>query len=357
MQEQHRFLCTREFQASIADSVLKLLEDKIHELGLSGFYKVQRNSITGINGTEFLFHGLRHSIQSIKSMEGITKCWVEEAQTVSQESWDILIPTIRKEGSEIIVTYNPENETDPTHVKFVTNQPPDCMLATMNWSDNPWLPKTLDDERRHLEATDPEAADWIWGGNCRKISEACIFRNRVTVEEFETPERARLFFGADFGHGLDGDPCALVRCYVQGKRLFVDREAGGHELELDELPALYDTVPGSRQWRIRCDSSRPESITFLKKRGFQTVAADKWPGSVDDGIAYLKSFEQIVVHPRCTNLIKEFKLYSWKVDRLTKEILPIPVDKHNHFIDSLRYSLSAHMRSKTNLDQWAALAQ
>jgi phage terminase large subunit len=354
MEQKHRFLCAREFQNSISESVLKLLEDKIQALNLGGFYQVQRNSISGVNGTEFFFHGLKTNIASIKSMEGITKIWLEEAQTVSQESLDIVIPTIRTPNSELLFTYNPQNDDDPVHKKFSINPPPDCLIAEMNWSDNPWLSRELNDERLWCLQNAPEDYDWIWDGQTRKISDACIFKNRVTVEEFTAPERARHFFGSDFGHAAD--PSTLVRCHVQGKRLFIDFEAYAHGLELDELPNLYDSVPGARQWTIRGDSSRPETISFLKKRNFQTVACDKWQGSVLDGIAFLKAFEQIVVHPRCPHMIDEFRKYSWKIDRITKEILPIPEDRNNHMVDALRYSLSAHMRGKTSLDQWAQLA-
>lgn len=356
-QRQERILCCREYMVSLAASVHKLLCDQIVDLGLTGFYKVTQNSIIGLNGTEFLFAGLKTNIQSIKSMERLTIVWIEEAQTVSEESYQILLPTVRTEGSMILVSFNPCSEKDATWQRFCIDPPDDAIVIDLNWRDNPWFGKTLNAERlRDKERLDEEEYDWIWEGQIRRISNACIFRNRITVEEFTAPDRAQFLYGADFGHGVEGDPCALVRCYVQDKRLYVDYEAGGHELELDELPALYDTVPGSRKWKIRCDSSRPESITFLKKRGFQAIACDKWPGSVDDGIAHLKSYEQIVVHPRCTHLIEEFRLYSWKVDRVTNEILPIPVDKWNHFIDSLRYALSAHMRGKTSLDQWARLA-
>lgn len=338
MKRKHRILCAREYQNSIAESVHKLLSNKIDQLGLGSFYTVLQNSIIGNNGTEFIFAGLRRNIESIKSMEGITIVWLEEGQTISEESWEILIPTIREPGSEIIVSFNPRDEVDPTWQRFIVNPPPNCIAVKMNWADNPYFPEVLDQERLHCFETDKEAYRNIWDGECRRISDAVIFKDRVTVETFNTPEKARFYFGADFGFAQD--PATLIRCFVWDKTLFIDQEAYAVGVELDEMPEFYAHIPGSKQWIIRADASRPETISFLRRQNFRIEAAPKWSGSVEDGITFLKGFKQIVVHPRCAFTAEEFRLYSWKVDRLTKEILPIPVDKHNHCIDALRYALS-----------------
>jgi len=140
-------------------------------------------------------------------------------------------------------------------------------------------------------------------------------------------------------------------------RLYVEYEAFGHGVELDELPALYDSIPLSRSWPIKADCSRPETISYLAKRkGFNISAAEKWQGSIEDGIAYLKSFDKIVIHPRCRHTAEEFKLYSYKVDPKTNEVLPIIVDKYNHGIDAIRYSLDGYI-TQAGLDEFIRLGR
>lgn len=174
-----RVLCAREFQKSIGDSVHKLLSDQIAAMGLTHFYEVQQNIIKGRNGTEFTFHGLKHNIANIKSVEGTDICWVEEAQTVSKSSWDTLIPTIRKEGSEIWITFNPSLEDDETYKRFVKNPPKNSIVTTINWSDNPWFPKVLSDEKDDLKERDFDAYLTVWEGKCRVTLDGAIFANEV----------------------------------------------------------------------------------------------------------------------------------------------------------------------------------
>ena len=160
-----RILCAREFQNSIADSVHRLLADQIALMGLGNFYQVQNTTILGANGTEFIFVGLRYNVESIKSLEGVDICWVEEAERVSERSWEILVPTIRKAGSEIWVTFNPAQESDPTYQRFVVNPPPGAIVRKVSWRDNPWLPDELRQEAEHLRRTDPEAYMHVWEGS------------------------------------------------------------------------------------------------------------------------------------------------------------------------------------------------
>lgn len=352
-----RILCAREFQNSINDSVHRLLCDQIDMLGLSHRFEVTLTSIRNTEtGSQFLFKGLRHSVQEIKSLEGVDICWVEEAQSVSKDSWEILIPTIRKEGSEIWISFNPLDETDPTYQRFVVTPPPMTVVEKVGWQDNPFFPATLDAERRHMMATDPEAYDHVWEGQPRTLSDAVIFGRRVSVETFDTPvEGVRFFYGADWGFA--NDPTALVRSWVDGETLFIDHEAFGYGVEIDETAQLFDSVPGARDWPINADCSRPETISYMRRQGFQIDAAEKWPGSVEDGIAHLKGFKRIVVHERCKHIAQEFRLYSYKVDKQTGDILPIIVDKHNHGIDALRYSLDGYIQRRGGMGVWAKLGQ
>jgi phage terminase large subunit len=183
--DQLRILCAREFQTSIKDSVHKLLCDQIESLGLLGFYEITQNSIRGRNGTEFAFVGLRNNVANIKSYEGVDICWVEEAHTTSRLSWNILIPTIRKQGSEIWISFNPELETDETYQRFVLNPPDDCIQIKINWSDNPWFPKTLMLEKEALKNRDLEAYNQVWEGLCRQSVDGAIFAKELQQAELD----------------------------------------------------------------------------------------------------------------------------------------------------------------------------
>ena len=180
-----RILCAREFQTSIRDSVHKLLCDQIETLGLLGFYEITQTSIRGRNGTEFSFVGLKNNVSNIKSYEGVDICWVEEAQTTSRLSWNILIPTIRKQGSEIWISFNPELETDETYQRFVAIPPADCITMKVNWSDNPWFPETLKLEKDSLKLRDEEAYNQVWEGLCRQTVDGAIFAKEMQQAEKE----------------------------------------------------------------------------------------------------------------------------------------------------------------------------
>lgn len=180
-----RVLCAREFQNSIAESAHALLAQQIDLLGLAGFYEVQERRILGANGTEFIFKGLRHNIASVKSTEGVDVCWVEEARTVGKTSWDVLIPTIRKEGSEIWVSFNTELEADETYQRFVKHPPTGARVVKIGWEDNPWFPAVLRQEALDLKARDPAAYDVVWGGHCKVVLDGAIYANEILAANRE----------------------------------------------------------------------------------------------------------------------------------------------------------------------------
>jgi phage terminase large subunit len=347
-----RVLCVRQIQASIRQSVHGLLKKQITELGLGDRYEVGTTTIQGSNGTEFIFSGLWQHLDSIKSMEGIDVCWVEEAQNVSEDAWAILIPTIRKAGSEIWISFNPDAETDPTYVRFVKHPPPGAKVVEIGWQDNPWFPEELRVEKDWLYSVDPEAADHVWGGRTRKHAMAQILRGRWRVEDFEPQES---WFGPYFGvdWGFSTDPIALVKLWVdfdppnpeapeerRKASLYVEHEAWGLGVDVDDTPALLSRVPGSKLFVIKADNARPELISHCQQHGFPRMeACTKGPGSFEAGIDHLRSYRQIVIHSRCKHTAEEAKLWSFKVDRLTGEVLPEQVDKHNHCWDASRYAL------------------
>ena len=346
VQKPLTILCTREVQNSINDSVHRLLREQCEALGLTAFYRITQNGIYGANGTEFIFKGLRFNVREIKSTEGVDLCWVEEAQAVSAESWDVLIPTIRKANSEIWITFNPLDESDPTYQRFILGHHDNAIIQKVNYDKNQYFPDVLRSEMEWLKARDYESYLHIWEGEVRRISNALIFGGYFRVEAFETPREARFYYGADWGFATD--PTTLIRCFVKDKALFIDQEAWAIGCEIDNTPALFEKVDGSRQWPIKADNARPETISYMRRQGFNIKGAKKWQGSIEDGIEHLKTYD-IVIHPRCKHTIDEFNHYSYKIDKQTGDILPVIVDSFNHCIDALRYALDGLIKGRGHM--------
>lgn len=336
-----RILCVREVQRSIKDSVKRLLDDEIARLGLEDFYTSTEAEIRGRNGSLFLFAGLRTNVDSIKSMEGVDICWAEEAQAVSQGSLDVLIPTIRKPGSQLIFTWNPRLATDPVDVMFA-DPPPRSIVKRVNFDLNPWFPDVLRQEMEYDRSRDTGKYAHVWLGEYRRIDDALVFKN-WRIEDFETESGVLFRYGADWGFSID--PSVLVRCYQKGRQLFIDYEAYQIGCEIDRLPDLFLTVPESEKWPIVADSARPETISYMRNHGFPRISpAVKGAKSVEEGISFLQGLD-IVVHPRCKHTIGELSAYSYKLDPNTNKPVPILEDKNNHVIDALRYACEASRRA------------
>jgi phage terminase large subunit len=346
-QNKLRILCTREVQKSIRDSVHKLLSDCVSKFKLETFYRITREGIYGANGTEFLFHGLKHSVQTIKSLEGVDICWVEEAQKIPNESWEVLIPTIRKTGSEIWLSFNPNLATDPTYTRFL-NEPvrENQLTVKVSYRDNLYFSDELKKEMEYQKEIDYNDYLHIWEGHCKTSTDAQIFKGKYIVETFDTPDTDNVvfYFGKDWG--FSQDPNALVRCFIVDKELFIDYEAGGVGIELEDISKVIDSVPGAKENVIRADNSRPETISYVKRQGYRIEPVYKWAGSVEDGIAFIRSFRQVHIHTRCFNTANEFLLYNYKTDKLTSNILTTIIDKHNHYIDALRYGLQPLIKQR-----------
>ncbi len=361
--EKLRILCAREIQASIKDSVHKLLSDQIIELGLQAYYIVQETSIRSVTGTEFIFKGLRNNADEIKSTEGIDICWIEEAEVVSQTSWDVLEPTIRREvkdaagniiwQAEIWVTFNPKDEKSATYQMFVVNCPDDCLRAEVNYWHNPWFPDVLRRAMEYCKRVDYEKYLHVWEGKPEKYGNALIFRGKFSVRHFDIPDDVeRFYYGLDFGFSTD--PLSFHRYFIRqhedGKRLYIANEFYGHGIELEEMIPGIDPIlklnPAGRQQRITADSARPDTISYLKRQGLNIVGAEKGPGSVEDGITFLQSFVEIVIHPDCKGAKNDFENYRYKEDKNTGEVIPVPVDKSNHTIDEARYALEKLIKQK-----------
>lgn len=338
-------VCIREIQRSLAQSVKKLLELKIEQFGLGWFFDVQRDQIVSQHGGQIMFTGMQnHTADSIKSLEGYDIAWVEEAQTLSQRSLDLLRPTIRKDGSELLFTWNPNFSHDPVDALLRSaTPPPNAIVVRTNFVDNPWLPTVLKDELEYDRARDPDKFAHIWLGEYQRNSEARVFKNWV-IEEFQRPQGTVFRLGADWGFSVD--PSVMVRCSIDGNRLYIDYEAYRVGCEIVNLPDLFMAIPEAEKWPSAADSARPETISHMQKHGFPKMqGAIKGPKSLEEGVAFLQSFD-IVVHPRCTHMIDELTLYKYKTDPLTNQVLPILEDKNNHCVDALRYACEGARRAK-----------
>ena len=339
--EKCKILCTRAIQNTLRDSALSILKRVIEDSKIDMFFDPTNEGLRCKNGTEFIFRGLQHP-DRIKSLDAIKYCWVEEAHAISQRAWEYLIPTVREPGSEIWVTFNPDQESDPVYDMFVTTPREDAEIVKIDYHDNEFFPDVLKQELEYDKRIDYEKYMHIWEGACRTISDAQIFRGKYRVDVFETPEVDRFYYGADWG--FSQDPTTLVRCFIKNDILFIDYEAYGVGVDIDETPQLFRSVPGADKWPITGDSARPETISYLQRHGFKIRGASKGKGSVEDGIAFIRSFPVVVIHERCKHTADEFKLYSYKEDKLTGDILPVVKDEHNHCIDALRYALEKLMQ-------------
>lgn len=344
VQRKMDFVCIREVQKSLDFSVKKLLESKVERFNAGFYFDVQDKKISTKHGGVTIFQGMQnHTAESIKSLEDFDRALVEEAQSLSQRSLDLLRPTIRKPDSELWFAWNPNEPTDPVDVLLRgENPPPGSVVVEANYTDNPWFPDVLREEMEYDRKSDPDKFAHIWMGDYQRNSESRVFRN-WRIEEFEVAPDAIMRQGADWGFSID--PTVLVQCYIVGRKLYVPYEAYRIGCEINETPDLFMTVPESEKWPLTADSARPETISYLRKHGFPKInPAVKGAKSVEEGIEFLRSFE-IIVHPRCKHTIDELKSYSYKTDPLTSVVLPVLEDKNNHVIDALRYACESARRT------------
>jgi len=347
-------LCAREFQNSIQDSVLPLLEMRIKRMGLEWFYKSTKNHVVGLNGSRFFFRGISRNPESVKGIPALQRVWVEEAQTISRESLDILIPTMRPEvgfiGSvediKAYYTLNPLLQSDPVYNDFIVHERDDCLRMQINYSENPFFnpdktkPSQLEKERLHKARVDPDGYMNVWEGQCVKNTDAQIFKDKWEVREFTpTDDWDAPLYGLDFG--FSQDPTACVKVYIHDNTLYIEKEAVKVGLELDDTVAfIMARMPEIQNATIRADCSRPESISYIKRHGLMgIISVRKWAGSVQDGITHMRNYDRIVIHPRCPETMKEHQLYSFKVDKRTNDVLTDTIDSNNHAIDAIRYGI------------------
>jgi len=374
-QQPTRTLCAREVQNSIKQSVHQLLEDQIKALGMERQYRVLDTEIRGVNGSLFSFTGLsQHTVDTIKSYESYDICWVEEGQTISKRSWDILIPTIRKEGSEIWVSYNPDLETDETHQRFTVNPPPDCHNEVVNWRDNPWFSETLEQERLHCKKTQPDDYPNIWEGECRPAVEGAIYFKQV--QECENQGRIcpvpydpllKVHIVMDLGWE-DSLTAAFVQRHISAIRIIEYLEV--NQTTLPQFAEEWKTrrwnwgrvwLPPSDGFSSTLTAEGKSTYDILKRLGWDVATKDEVvrAPSVEEGIRMTRiAFQRMyfdtnlcaagkpmdpdptstVHHTKLSHrLVECLKRYRRHINKTTEAVASPVRDEFAHGADTLRY--------------------
>lgn len=342
-----RVLCAREFQSSIKDSVHRLLADQVETLGLSAFYRIEQAAIYGINGTEFGFEGIRHNVNKIKSYEGVDIAWVEEAQTVSKSSWEVLIPTIRRANSEIWVTFNPVLDSDETYKRFVTQPPPGAVVRKVNWSDNPWFPDVLKAEKDYLKARDEDAYLNIWEGHCRVTLEGAVYakelrlatqENRITRVPYDSRKPVHTFWDLGWSDCTSIWFAQKIGFDYQIIDFYQNRlEKLPHYLKVLQLkPYVYgvDYLPhdGSN------DSLAAESIeSQMKSLGRKVVTLPKIR-DLQLGINATRAiFDRLYIDEiKCSDGLQALRHYAYEIDEHGQWSKEPKHDENSHAADALR---------------------
>lgn len=348
-----RVLCTREVQKSIAQSVHQLLQDQIESLGLSAFYQVLNTEIRGINGTEFFFSGLSdQTAESLKSFEGVDVCWCEEAQAISKRSWDILIPTIRKPGSEIWVTFNPQLESDETYQRFVVNPPPNCVSIEMNWHDNKRFPAVLEQERQHAQANmKPADYQHIWEGKCRPAVDGAIYFDQMAKAESRIchlPHDPMIKTHAVWDLGFnDAMAIALVQRvaseiriihYIEGnQRTLTDYSAELKDLWLDGERINWGSVYLPHDGFARRHQTGRSDADVMQDLGWDVQQVPN--NEVEQGINRAREmFGRVWFNrDRAGRLIECLKRYRRTINASTNEPGRPVHDEYSHGADAFRY--------------------
>ncbi len=344
-----RILCAREFQTSIKDSVHKLLCDQIDSMGLTGFYEITDKSIRGKNGTEFFFVGLRNNVTNVKSIEGVDICWVEEAQTVSKTSWNVLIPTIRKEQSEIWVSFNPELDTDETYQRFVLNSPANCKVVKINWSDNPWFPETLRLEKDALRDRDIEAYNTVWEGLCRQTVDGAIFAREIQMAELEDRITRVAYDATKPVHAVFdlgwSDATAIWFVQFIGMETRVIRYIEDSQKTISDYLAkmqtygyVYDTLWLPHDAENKTLAAAGRSIDqIVRAAGYKTKIIPRTP--IVDSINAARTLFRNCWFDRenCYDGLQCLRHYRYEVDPETKQFSKNPLhDQYSHGADAFR---------------------
>jgi len=346
-----RVLCAREIQKSIKQSVHTLLNDQIQSLGLGAFYEVLESEIRGKNGSSFSFAGLAtNTVESIKSFEGCDIVWVEEAQTVSKKSWDILIPTIRKPDSEIWVSFNPALDTDDTYQRFVINPPPECRVVKVNYYDNPWFPEVLENERLHSENTNPDYKN-IWLGECKAAVDGAIYANeireaqeggRVTTVPYDPMLKVHVVM--DLGWN---DSMSIILCqrglsdiriigYIEDDHRTLD----SYSTQLKDLRYNWGNMYLPHDGQTKDFKHGISAEEIMRKQGWDVRIVPR--ADIESGIKLARmNFHRVYFDKSSVRLIECLKNYRRAINQATNEPGAPLHDEFSHGADAFRYLCTA----------------
>lgn len=351
-----RVVCIREVQKSLKFSVKSLIEQKIKDLQVEHLFTILTTEIRrkGGNGL-IIFQGMQdHTADSIKSLEGFKIAWVEEAQRLSGRSLQLLRPTIRSPGSEIWFSWNPDQPEDPVDDFFRGNggAPQEAIVVEVNYNDNPNLPPESRLEMEIDREGDADTFNHVWLGGYNVKSELQIFSGCWAIAEFEPGQSwDGPYYGADWGFGVD--PTCAIEVWIYDSKLWIYRESHHYKLEIDRIAAQWKRdIPGIEKHVVRGDNSRPETINHVRTDGDgvrehipRLTAAAKWPNSIEDGIEFIKTYDKVMIHESCRHTRDEFRLYQYKANA-AGDPTSVILDKNNHLIDSLRYSISPLIQAR-----------
>lgn len=335
-----RVACFREYQNSIVESSHQLLSDLIDQYGLTDFEVTDKSIINKVNGSDFLFKGLHRNEQSIKSIEGIDIAWVEEAQSVTQKSIEVLTPTVRKEGSKIIYTYNRLTPNDPVHQRLVIEGRPNSIVINANYfvaEKYGYLPDVIKKEIEDDKKNRPNLYKHKWLGE-PDGQEGKIYTNWKIIDEL--PHEAGLVRrGLDFGFSVD--PAALVAVYKYNGGYILDEELYAPKMYNKDIVEVIKQLDEPNTIVI-ADSQEPKSIAQMKQLGLTIFPCEKGKDSIRNGIQLVQS-HKVSVTRRSQNIIREYQNYQWKKDRNGDPVSPnIPEDRQDdHLMDAVRYAIAS----------------
>ena len=342
-------LCCREIQKSIADSLYAALVNSIYKYKLDSYFKILQTEITNlVTGSRFIFAGLKTNITSIKSIDKLRVVLTDEAENISQTSWDYLRPTPRYGHVRFYIVFNPRFESDATWQEFVVKKDSRTLHTTINYYDNAWFPDSLERQRQRDLKGDAGRYNWIWEGKFLQISDASILAKKLKVRHFDiTEEFGSPLIGIDWGFSVD--PTACIECYILGNSLYIRNAAAKVGLELDDTADyLKKHIPSILKYTSRADNARPETISKVKKDIPLIKACTKWKGSVEDGITVLQSFDEIIIHPDAECCYAELSAYNYKTDQHGEPTTGIE-DANNHYADALRYAIEPIIKKEPEI--------
>ena len=349
MDNKMRFVCGRSYQNSIEESCKNDILEQIETLGLSSYFdnRARDGSITCLaTGAKFIFKGFERADKSIKSMSAIDILWWEEADGAVASMLDKIEPTIRKKGSRLVFSWNPTDENAAIEKFRLINL--DHALGAVerntHYFNNPWCPPSLIAGAELLKAKDYEKYLHVYEGHYYIASQRSILGKLVKKRTFVIDKTyGDPLIGIDWG--FSNDPTAIVECYIKGRDLYIRRAASKVGLGLTDTPLwLIKHAPNILRYTSRADSARPETIHLCQQQIRLMKGAKKEKGSVETGISFLQSFDNIYIHPDCQpDTASELIAYQWKTDKY-EEITAIPEDANNHYADAIRYGLEPAIR-------------